>query len=125
LLDAASFVSTSKLDLKKYTPDFVALSFYKIFGFPTGMGALIVKNGNYFLVWNCLWSDSLDSVGTLKKKYFGGGTVAATLSNENYKVFRENISAKFEDGTVDFLNIIALRTGLETISLLGIDKISR
>jgi molybdenum cofactor sulfurtransferase len=110
LLDASSFVSTSKLDLKKCTPDFVVLSFYKIFGFPTGIGALIVKN---------------DSIGTLKKKYFGGGTVATTLSGENYKVFRENISAKFEDGTIDYLNIIALRKGLETISALGMENISR
>jgi molybdenum cofactor sulfurtransferase len=66
-----------------------------------------------------------DSIGTLKKKYFGGGTVATTLSGENYKVFRENISAKFEDGTIDYLNIIALRKGLETISALGMENISR
>lgn len=31
-LDAASFVSTNFLDLRRYRPDFVCLSFYKIFG---------------------------------------------------------------------------------------------
>lgn len=31
-LDAASFVSTNFLDLDKFSPDFVTLSFYKIFG---------------------------------------------------------------------------------------------
>jgi selenocysteine lyase/cysteine desulfurase len=36
LLDAAAFVSTSRLDLGKLSPDFVAISFYKIFGYPTG-----------------------------------------------------------------------------------------
>lgn len=38
LLDAAAFVSTALLDLTKHSPDFVTLSFYKIFGFPTGLG---------------------------------------------------------------------------------------
>ena len=36
LLDAASLVATSPLDLSKISPDFVAISFYKIFGYPTG-----------------------------------------------------------------------------------------
>ena len=38
LLDAAGFVSTSDLNLRTYHPDFVPLSFYKMFGFPTGIG---------------------------------------------------------------------------------------
>ena len=40
-LDAASFVSTSHLDLSQVKPDFVTLSFYKIFGFPTGLGKVV------------------------------------------------------------------------------------
>lgn len=38
VLDAASFVATSPLDLSLFKPDFVTVSFYKIFGFPTGLG---------------------------------------------------------------------------------------
>lgn len=38
LLDAASYVCTSHLDLDLYKPDFVTISFYKMFGFPTGIG---------------------------------------------------------------------------------------
>jgi molybdenum cofactor sulfurtransferase len=38
LLDAAAFVSTTPLNLDVYNPDFVTLSFYKMFGFPTGLG---------------------------------------------------------------------------------------
>lgn len=38
LLDAASFVSTSHLDLSRCSPDFIPISFYKMFGFPTGLG---------------------------------------------------------------------------------------
>ncbi|HMU94043.1 MAG TPA: aminotransferase class V-fold PLP-dependent enzyme, partial [Anaerolineales bacterium] len=43
LLDAAAYVPTNKLDLSKVKPDFVPISFYKIFGYPTGLGALIAR----------------------------------------------------------------------------------
>lgn len=43
-MDAAAYVPTNKLDLSIYKPDFVPISFYKLFGWPTGIGALIVKN---------------------------------------------------------------------------------
>lgn len=36
-LDAASYVASNKLDLSKNKPDFIAISFYKMFGWPTGM----------------------------------------------------------------------------------------
>jgi molybdenum cofactor sulfurtransferase len=39
LLDAAAFVSTHRLDLDSVRADFVAVSFYKMFGYPTGVGA--------------------------------------------------------------------------------------
>ena len=41
LLDAAAFAPTNRLDLAAWHPDFVPLSFYKMFGYPTGVGALI------------------------------------------------------------------------------------
>jgi selenocysteine lyase/cysteine desulfurase len=44
LLDAAAFVPTNQLDLSVYHPEFVPISFYKLFGFPTGVGCLIAKN---------------------------------------------------------------------------------
>jgi len=61
LLDAASYVTTSQLSLRdtKSSPDFVNLSFYKLFGYPTGLGALLVKT---------------ELAPILKKCYFGGGT---------------------------------------------------
>ena len=43
LLDAAAFVPTNRLDLSRWHPDYVTLSFYKIFGYPTGIGALLVR----------------------------------------------------------------------------------
>ncbi|CAG7731321.1 unnamed protein product, partial [Allacma fusca] len=36
LLDAASYVATNALDLSLHPADFIVLSFYKMFGFPTG-----------------------------------------------------------------------------------------
>lgn len=60
LLDAAAFVPTCKLDLKEVQPDFVTISFYKIFGFPTGIGCLLVKKSSF---------------PKLKKHWFAGGTV--------------------------------------------------
>ena len=38
LLDAAKFAATDVLNLSKWKPDFVSVSFYKIFGYPTGIG---------------------------------------------------------------------------------------
>lgn len=73
VLDAASFVSTNYLDLAKFQPDFVSISFYKMFGYPTGIGALLVnKNSKDMLI----------------KKYYGGGTVEMALSSKNLMVFR-------------------------------------
>jgi molybdenum cofactor sulfurtransferase len=73
LLDAASFVSTSVLDLSQVQPDFVCMSFYKVFGYPTGLGALLVKNSSAYVLERC---------------YFGGGTVLISLSSCSEHVHR-------------------------------------
>jgi molybdenum cofactor sulfurtransferase len=77
LLDAASFVATSALDLSDVQPDFVCMSFYKIFGYPTGIGALLVKNSSAYV---------------LEKFYFGGGTVLMSLSSQCEHVPRPALS---------------------------------
>ncbi|XP_051233789.1 molybdenum cofactor sulfurase [Dicentrarchus labrax] len=100
LLDAAAHVSCSPLNLQECPADFIPISFYKMFGFPTGLGALLVRN---------------DAAGILKKTYFGGGTAAAYLSGEDYYVHAANISDRFEDGTVSFLDIIAVNHGFEAL----------
>jgi molybdenum cofactor sulfurtransferase len=41
LLGATAFVPTNWLDQGAVKPDFVPLSFYKMFGYPTSLGALI------------------------------------------------------------------------------------
>ncbi len=47
LLDAAAFVPTSPLDIAAVGPDFVCVSFYKMFGYPTGVGCLIARRGDF------------------------------------------------------------------------------
>ncbi|KAI0207670.1 Molybdenum cofactor sulfurase [Lamellibrachia satsuma] len=104
LLDAAAFVATSPLDLRRYHPDFVSVSFYKMFGFPTGLGALLVRQGSHQL---------------LQKTYFGGGTVQVALARELYHVHRKNVSERFEDGTVSFLDIVALGHGFDALEKIA------
>lgn len=60
LLDAAALAPTSVFSLTEYPVDAMAVSFYKMFGFPTGVGALIVKKS--FLA-------------DLKRPWFAGGNV--------------------------------------------------
>ncbi|XP_029963045.1 molybdenum cofactor sulfurase isoform X2 [Salarias fasciatus] len=100
LLDAASYVSCSPLNLRDCPADFIPISFYKMFGFPTGLGALLVRN---------------DAASVLRKSYFGGGTAAAYLSGEDYYVPAANVADRFEDGTVSFLDIIAINHGFESL----------
>lgn len=117
-LDAANFAGTNFLNLKKYNPDFICLSFYKLFGYPTGLGALIVKKS---------------SENLLVKKYYGGGTVKIAMTTENWHEKRDSIQERYEDGTIPFLSIISLLKGFETLERLvpknslnlGIERISR
>lgn len=94
LVDAAAFVPTNPLDLSKCPADFVTMSFYKIFGYPTGLGALLIRT---------------EDVSLLHKLYWGGGSVALATSTDNFHVLRCKPSDRLEDGTVAFLDIIALQ----------------
>ncbi|XP_071064744.1 molybdenum cofactor sulfurase isoform X2 [Dasypus novemcinctus] len=103
LLDAAAYVSTSPLDLSAHPADFVPVSFYKIFGFPTGLGALLVNNR---------------VAPHLRKTYFGGGTAQAYLAGEDFYVPRQQVAERFEDGTISFLDVIALKHGFDALERL-------
>jgi selenocysteine lyase/cysteine desulfurase len=109
LLDAAAFVPSNRLDLARHRPDFVALSFYKMFGYPTGLGALLVRRR---------------VAERLRRPWFSGGTVlAANVAGELAVPLSGH--AAFEDGTVDYLGIPAIEIGLRHIERLGIDTIAR
>jgi molybdenum cofactor sulfurtransferase len=97
LLDASALVGTAPLDLSATPADFVCLSFYKMFGLPTGLGALLVRK---------------PALAVLRKTYFGGGSVTAYRSRESFHVFAANDVATFEDGTLPFQQILALEVSL-------------
>jgi molybdenum cofactor sulfurtransferase len=109
LLDCAAFVPTSRLDLSAWEPDFVAVSFYKMFGYPTGLGALLARRR---------------AVERLQRPWFSGGTVVAVTVEGDMAVPHSG-HALFEDGTVDYLGIPAVEIGLRHIERIGIDTISR
>ncbi|RLD02552.1 MAG: hypothetical protein DRI32_08750 [Chloroflexi bacterium] len=107
LLDVAAFAPTNELDLSRYAPDFVVLSFYKIFGYPTGLGALIARR---------------EALAKLHRPWFAGGTITVASVRGEAHYMAEGHAA-FEDGTVDYLNIPAVEIGLRHITEVGYDAI--
>jgi selenocysteine lyase/cysteine desulfurase len=107
LLDAAAFVPTNRLDLQRVTPEFVCVSFYKMFGYPTGVGCLLVRNS---------------ALARLHRPWFSGGTVNfATVGGVRHLLSAGE--AGFEDGTLNFLSIAAVEIGLRHLDAVGIDVI--
>ena len=108
LLDAAAFVPTNQLGLKEVKPDFVCVSFYKIFGYPTGIGCLLVNKEKF---------------KKLQKPWFAGGTVSLVSVNAIHH-FLINNHERFEDGTLNYLDIPAVKIGLDYIENIGIQRIN-
>ncbi|HEY7293760.1 MAG TPA: aminotransferase class V-fold PLP-dependent enzyme, partial [Dehalococcoidia bacterium] len=107
LLDAAAFAPTNRLDLGRHRPDFVTLSFYKLFGYPTGIGCLIARH---------------ETLAGLRRPWFAGGTViAASVQGDRH--YLEPGASGFEDGTINFLGIPAVPIGLRQMQRLGLDRI--
>ena len=107
LLDAAAFAPTNRLDVARIRPDFVTLSFYKMFGFPTGIGCLLMRR---------------ERINALARPWFAGGTITiASVQGDGHYLHRDE--AGFEDGTVDYLNLPAVETGLRHIERIGLDSI--
>ena len=108
ILDCAAFAPTNRLDLSAVQPDFVPLSFYKMFGYPTGIGALIYRHG---------------ALRALRRPWFAGGTITvASVQGEGWHHLAPG-HAGFEDGTVDYLGLPAVAIGLEHLASIGIETI--
>jgi selenocysteine lyase/cysteine desulfurase len=107
LLDAAAFVPTSRLDLQAVQPDFVSISFYKMFGYPTGVGCLLARH---------------DALAMLKRPWFAGGTVNFATVHARAHILAPR-EAGFEDGTLDYLAIPAVEIGLRHLAAAGIDAL--
>ena len=109
LLDAAAYLPTSRLSLREVPVDFVALSFYKMFGYPTGIGALIARR---------------TSLAELRRPWFAGGTVDFVSVQNGIHALREG-SEGFEDGTANFLAIGAIPAGLDFLEQVGVERVER
>ena len=107
LLDAAAFTPTNRLDLNRWKPDFVSLSFYKMFGYPTGVGCLIARK---------------PALAKLRRPWFAGGTITVASVQGDKFYLAEGASA-FEDGTPNYLALPAVEFGLQYLSQIGIDTI--
>ncbi|KAG0665368.1 hypothetical protein C6P46_006815 [Rhodotorula mucilaginosa] len=126
LVDAAAYSSTSVLDLgaipAEEAPDFVVASIYKIFGFPTSLGVLLVRRASAHLLTH--------------SPYFGGGTISslslstpfshvprvrpssspseASISTSSAPdASKTDIHTILEAGTPPFLEIVALSHALD------------
>ena len=107
ILDAAAFVATNHLDLGRWKPDFVPLSFYKMFGYPTGVGCLLARR---------------DALAKLKRPWFAGGTITVA-SVQGDKHYLHDSEAAFEDGTLNYLSLPAVAIGLDHLTSVGLDVI--
>lgn len=107
LLDAASFVPANRLDLSQWHPDFVDISFYKIFGYPTGIGCLLVRQ---------------NALRKLRRPWYSGGTITFS-SVQAFDHYLTPGAPGFEDGTVNYLSLPAVEFGLRYVESIGIDLI--
>ena len=109
LLDAAAFLPTSALDLSQVKPDFVIVSWYKLFGYPTGLGCLIARK------------DSLECL-RVRRPWFSGGTIQAATVSTPWHMMAPGAEA-FEDGTLNFLSIPDVQFGLDWLAEVGMSAI--
>jgi selenocysteine lyase/cysteine desulfurase len=107
LLDGAAFVPTNRLDLGVWQPDFVPLSFYKMFGYPTGLGCLLARKA---------------ALAKLRRPWFSGGTVRVASVQGDLHYMQEDEVA-FEDGTINYLGLPAVEIGLRHLQAIGLEAI--
>jgi selenocysteine lyase/cysteine desulfurase/ubiquinone/menaquinone biosynthesis C-methylase UbiE len=111
LCDAAAFVPQSRLDCTALQPDFVAISFYKIFGYPTGAGCLIARKS---------------SLRLLTPPSFAGGGVcyySGPWSPSERLLYRDD-GQRFEVGTPNYAAFPAIAQGFEFISRAGVEELA-
>jgi selenocysteine lyase/cysteine desulfurase len=109
LLDAAAYVPSNRLDLSVVKPDFVPVSWYKVIGYPTGVGCLIARR---------------EALGRLRRPWFAGGSVSVASVQGDWHTLAAD-AAGFEDGTLSFLQIPDVESGLRWVNGIGIEVIHR
>ncbi|NNF39064.1 MAG: aminotransferase class V-fold PLP-dependent enzyme [Gemmatimonadetes bacterium] len=109
LVDTAAFAPCTPLHVGRMRPDFACISFYKLFGYPTGLGALLARK---------------EALAELRRPWYAGGTVDfVSIQNEVHQLRPDG--GGFEDGTLDFLGIAALEPGLDLLEEIGMERLER
>ena len=83
------------------------VSWYKVFGYPSGVGCLIARR---------------EALGRLRRPWFAGGSVNVASVQAGWHTLAAD-EARFEDGTVSFLQIPDLESGLSWVNGIGVDLI--
>jgi selenocysteine lyase/cysteine desulfurase len=108
LLDAAAFAPGHPLSLAACPAEFAVVSFHKLFGYPTSVGALVARR---------------DALARLRRPWFAGGTVAfASVAADVHRLHAGPDG--FEDGTPDFLGIAALAGGFALLGEVGMARLA-
>ena len=108
LLDTAAYLPTGTLDLSVVQPEFMIVSWYKLFGYPTGVGCLIARRS---------------ALARLSRPWFSGGTTKAVTVRVPWHDMTSDESA-FEDGTLNFLSIPDVLFGLDWLTNIGMHVIA-
>ena len=108
ILDCAAFAPTNPVDAHAIGADFIPISFYKLFGYPTGSGCLIARR---------------EALARLRRPWFAGGTITlASVQREDWYHLAPGATG-FEDGTIDYLGLPAVTIGIEHVESVGIPVI--
>lgn len=105
LIDGAQAVQHLKVDVQELDCDFYVFSGHKIYG-PTGIGVVYGKED---------WLNQMPP-------YQGGGEMIESVSFE--KTTYNQLPFKFEAGTPNYADSIALATAIDYLTALGLDDIA-
>ncbi|MGE0706262.1 MAG: aminotransferase class V-fold PLP-dependent enzyme, partial [Vicinamibacterales bacterium] len=105
LLDGAQAVAHMTVDVQALDCDFYTFSSHKIFG-PTGMGVLWARR----------------SLLEEMPPYQGGGDMISSVTFEQTRY--NEVPYKFEAGTPNIADAIALGTALDYVTSIGLDRIA-
>ncbi|KIM24423.1 hypothetical protein M408DRAFT_233582 [Serendipita vermifera MAFF 305830] len=101
LIDAAALVSSTRVSLRDIpSADAMVVSFYKMFGYPTGVGALIAKK---------------EFLAKLDRKWFSGGSVDFVQAPGRLTIHAKDLTARFEEGTLNYGSLSAIAPGLDLL----------
>lgn len=105
LIDGAQAIAHTPVDVQRLGADFYVFSSHKMYG-PTGVGVLYGRR------------ELLETM----PPYQGGGEMIAHVSFEHTTF--AGLPFKFEAGTPDYVGIAALRTAIDYLRRVGIDRIA-